>query len=321
MVDNTIYLAGGCFWGVSEYFSRIKGVTKTECGYADSQVASPTYEQVKKGITDAVETVKVVYNSEVVSLKTLLRQFFKIIDPVSLNRQGLDTGRQYRTGIYYVSENDRLVIEEVFAEEQLKYEQSIVTEKKPLGNFYTAEDYHQDYLKKNHDGYCHTDFSSLSDLEEDAQKFIAPEKYPVPSRKELKSKLSEQAYAVTQYAATEPPHTGVYTDQKRRGLYVDVVSGAPLFTSQDKFSSSCGWPSFAKPINKTVISKHLDTSLNRERIEVKSKTSNAHLGHVFTDGPAELGGLRYCINSAALRFIPYEDLEKEGYGQFKDLIK
>ena len=175
----------------------------------------------------------------------------------------------------------------------------------------------QDYLKKNPHGYCHIDFSSLKDLEEQSVQFIDPERYRVKTRSELLEQLSSEAYEITQHAATEAPFSGKYTKNFAKGLYVDIITGSPLFTSEDKFQSECGWPSFARPIDETVLSRHEDHTLNRERIEIKSKTSHAHLGHVFTDGPKELGGLRYCINSKALRFIPYSDLDDEGYGEFK----
>ena len=321
MSKKVIYLAGGCFWGVSEYFSRIDGVLFAVTGYANSDVKSPAYEEVKSGITGAAETVEVTYDSDKVALKTLLRQFFKIIDPVSLNKQGEDSGTQYRTGIFYFYDDDIATIDEVFADEQRKYEKKIVTEKGRLRNFYNAEDYHQEYLKKNPQGYCYIDFSSLNDLKEDKKQFVDPDKYQAPDRETLKTKLSAQAYEVTQHAATDPKFKGEHNDNFKKGIYVDPITGAPLFVSTDKYESGCGWPAFSKPIDDTVLSRHLDTSLNRQRIEVRSKTSNAHLGHVFTDGPKETGGLRYCINSAALRFIPFEELDEKGYWEFKKYVK
>ena len=240
---------------------------------------------------------------------------------MALNKQGEDSGTQYRTGIYYFYDDDIATIDEVFADEQRKYEKKIVTEKGRLRNFYNAEDYHQDYLKKNPQGYCHIDFSSLNDLKEDKKLFVDPDKYQAPDRETLKTKLSAQAYEVTQHAATDPKFKGEHNDNFKKGIYVDPITGAPLFVSTDKYESGCGWPAFSKPIDDTVLSRHLDTSLNCQRIEVRSKTSNAHLGHVFTDGPKETGGLRYCINSAALKFIPFEELDEKGYGEFKKYVK
>ncbi len=320
MTYKVIYLAGGCFWGVSAYFSKITGVQSAVCGYANSNVENPSYKEVKSGITDAAETVKVTYDNSIVTLKTLLEQFFKIIDPVALNHQGEDFGTQYRTGIFYEDSSDLNIINDCIAYEQQKYEDEFALENLPLKNFFVAEDYHQDYLNKNPQGYCHVDFLSLDDLKEQNHKFIDNQRYHVDNRETLRKKLSDEAYAVTQRQATEKPFLGQYDNFFAKGLYVDVITGAPLFASKDKYASHCGWPAFAKPINPQVVSFHHDLSHNLERIEVKSKTSHAHLGHFFTDGPYDKGGLRYCINSCALRFIPYDKMDEEGYGEFKDLI-
>ena len=220
----------------------------------------------------------------------------------------------------YTDENDLHRIRTLVDYEQRKYEEPLAVEILSLENFYEAEDYHQDYLKKNPQGYCHVDFLSLSDLKAENQKFIDKAKYQVPKRQVLTEKLSSLEYEVTQRKATEKPFTGRYNDNFARGLYVDVITGAPLFSSRDKYQSECGWPAFTAPINKCAVSLHHDDSLGLERIEVKSKTSSSHLGHFFTDGPKDKGGIRYCINSAALRFIPYERLDEEGYAEFKDLI-
>ncbi len=321
MSTKTIYLAGGCFWGISEYFSRINGVISSVSGYANSSVENPSYQEVKSGTTHAAETVRVIYDPDTVSLDLLLTQFFKVIDPVALNHQGEDFGTQYRTGIFYENDEDLTKIKAAIEYEQRKYEEKFALELLPLENFYEAEDYHQDYLKKNPDGYCHVDFLSLADLKENNQKFIDKEKYAVQSREEIKAKLSDEAYAVTQKSATEKPFTGEYNNNFAKGIYVDVITGAPLFKSTDKYESGCGWPAFSAPINVSSVSFHHDHSLDKERIEVRSKTSNAHLGHFFTDGPSDKGGIRYCINSAALRFIPFEKMDEEGYGEFKDLVK
>jgi len=156
-----IYFAGGCFWGVEEYFSRIPGVYDVTSGYANGNIKFPTYEQVCNNNTGHAETVHVLYDPNAVSLKTLTEHFFIIIDPLSLNRQGNDIGSQYRTGIFYTNEEDKAVILKVFSSEQQKYDSSIMTELLPLKDYYLAEEYHQDYLKKNPDGYCHIDFSTL----------------------------------------------------------------------------------------------------------------------------------------------------------------
>lgn len=317
-----IYFAGGCFWGVEEYFSQIPGVYDVTSGYANGNTENPSYEEVCSGSGHA-ETVHVQYDPGVVSLETLTKQLFKIINPVSKNRQGNDSGSQYRTGVYYTDEADRAVIQEVFDAEQEKYDEEIATELLPLEAFYLAEDYHQDYLKKNPGGYCHIDFSSLSDVQTEAAGEIKvdPSKYTKPSDEEIKEMLTPEQYNVTQENGTEPAFSNEYFDNHEAGLYVDVVTGEPLFSSADKFDSGCGWPSFTKPIDPEVIVEKPDNSYGMMRTEVRSRVGDSHLGHVFNDGPAEKGGLRYCIDSVSIRFIPYEDMEEEGYGEFMPLCE
>jgi len=317
-----IYFAGGCFWGVEEYFSQIPGVYDVTSGYANGNTENPSYEEVCSGSGHA-ETVHVQYDPGVVSLKTLTKQLFKIINPVSKNRQGNDSGSQYRTGVYYTDEADRAVIQEVFDAEQEKYDGEIATELLPLEAFYMAEDYHQDYLKKNPGGYCHIDFSSLSDVQTEAAGEIKvdPSKYTKPSDEKIKEMLTPEQYNVTQEDGTEPAFSNEYFDNHEAGLYVDVVTGEPLFSSADKFDSGCGWPSFTKPIDPDVIVEKPDNSYGMMRTEVRSRVGDSHLGHVFNDGPADKGGLRYCIDSVSIRFIPYEDMEEEGYGEFMPLCE
>ncbi|MFV0482306.1 MAG: peptide-methionine (R)-S-oxide reductase MsrB [Campylobacteraceae bacterium] len=313
MQTNEIYLAGGCFWGVEEYFSRIDGVLETSVGYANGNIQNPTYKEVCTGNTGYAETLHVKYNKNIVSLKTLIEQFFKIINPTSLNKQGNDIGSQYRTGIYYIDDKDKEIIDEVFNEVQKSYTKALVVEVLPLKNYYAAEEYHQKYLKKNPNGYCHISFESLKDLKK--------VEYKKPSQSELKEKLSTLQYQVTQESGTERAFSGKYWDNHKKGIYVDIVTGEPLFSSSDKFDSGSGWPSFTKPIQKNSIDEKNDYSHGMSRIEVKSKIGDTHLGHVFNDGPKEKGGLRYCINSASLRFIPLEDMQKEGYGAYIDLVR
>ncbi len=319
-----IYFAGGCFWGVEEYFSRIPGVEETSVGYANGSTNRPDYGSVCSGTTGHAETVFARYDPLKVSLATLVRQFFKIIDPLSVNRQGHDAGTQYRTGIYFSDAADEEELASLMAEEQKKHASPLAVELLPLKKYWPAEEYHQDYLKKNPGGYCHIDFSSLKELprpSDDAGKRIAEtreslsaSRYSKPSDAELRAKLLPEEYRVTQQAGTERAYTGKFWKHKEPGIYVDIVTGEPLFSSDDKFDSCCGWPSFSHPIDETVVSMHLDTSFGMRRIEVKSRVGESHLGHVFDDGPKELGGLRYCINSAALRFIPYDQMEESGYG-------
>ncbi len=336
-----IYFAGGCFWGVEEYFSRIPGVVETSVGYANGSTKNPDYRSVCSGRTGHAETVRLLYDPQRVSLATLTRQFFTIINPLSVNRQGNDVGSQYRTGIYYSHAPDREELAALMAEVQAGYQQRLAVELLPLHNYWPAEEYHQDYLKKNPGGYCHIDFSSLEDLppapvaasSEDEQapesrpqadslaELLNPRRYSRPSDADLKRTLSPEAYEVTQQAGTERPFTGQFWNHKEPGIYVDVVTGEPLFASADKFDSGSGWPSFSRPIDAAVISERSDTSHGMRRTEVRSRAGGSHLGHVFDDGPRERGGLRYCINSAALRFIPLEKMEEAGYGALLPLVK
>ena len=240
-----IYFAGGCFWGVEEYFSRIPGVYDVTVGYANGTTADPTYKEVCSGQTGHSEAVHIRYAPAVVELQTLTRQFFKIIDPVSLNKQGNDVGTQYRTGIYYVDEADKEAIMAVMAEVQKQYSQPLAVELRPLANYFLAEDYHQDYLRKNPGGYCHINFDSLKDLNAKSAQ-IDPAKYSKPSDGDLRKILSSEEYRITQEAGTERAFSGKLWDHKEKGIYVDIVTGEPLFASSDKFESGCGWPSFTR---------------------------------------------------------------------------
>lgn len=316
-----IYLAGGCFWGTEHFLKLIEGVEATQVGYANGNIANPTYQQVCTGKTDFAETVKVQYNPEVVDLPFLIGLYFKTIDPTSLNRQGNDRGTQYRTGIYYTQPDDLPIIKETVDRLAVGYTRPLVVEIKPLKNFYPAETYHQDYLDKNPGGYCHIH----PELFELARKAKMPKKqavvYSKPDDATLRSQLTPEQYAVTQKNATELAFHNEYWNEHRPGIYVDITTGEPLFVSTDKFDSGCGWPSFSKPIDRKLIQEKTDTTHGMVRTEVRSATGNAHLGHVFTDGPANKGGLRYCINSASLRFIPKDKMKAEGYGDYLDLVK
>jgi len=310
-----IWLAGGCFWGVEAYFSRLEGVLRTSVGYANGKTAHPSYKEIAS--TGHAETVQVTYDPVKISLRELLQHFFKIIDPTSKNRQGNDVGTQYRTGIYSNDPADLETARAVLAEEQKKYDRPIVTEVLPLDNYYLAEEYHQAYLEKNPGGYCHVDLSSLPERKKPAKTRA----YRKPPPEELKKTLSSRQFQVTQLNATEPPFDNEYWDHFERGIYVDVVTGEPLFLSTDKFDAGCGWPSFTRPIDRDAVVEREDRSHGMIRTEVRSRIGDSHLGHVFPAGPRDRGGLRYCINSAALRFIPLEKMEEEGYGDFIPLVK
>lgn len=313
-----IYLAGGCFWGTEKYLQGVNGILETEVGYANGNTENPTYEEVCHYNTGHAEAVKVVYENTVIGLPFLLELYYDVINPVSINKQGNDIGSQYRTGIYFVQDEDEAIIRESIDKLQLKYEQKIAIEVKRVENYYRAEDYHQKYLDKNPQGYCHIGVDKF----EKAKKAVdTSKKYTKKSGQELRESLTELQFEVTQNSATEQPFHNEYFDEFREGIYVDITTGEPLFLSDDKFESGCGWPSFSRPIDASLIKDVMDTSLGRIRTEVRSKTGDAHLGHVFEDGPTELGGLRYCINSASLRFIPKESMEQEGYGEYLKSLK
>lgn len=303
MMDGikTIYFAGGCFWGTEHFFKQISGVVATTAGYANSRVLDPSYKDVCTGATMAAEAVEVRYDPSRVGLRTLIAMYFLTIDPLSVNRQGNDIGTQYRTGIYYTDELQRHVAEEAVKSLSDSLRKQVAVEVMPLLNFYPAEEYHQDYLEKTPGGYCH----------------INPELF---ARARNIGRLNPEQEAVTRHSATEPPFHNAYWDEDRDGIYVDVTTGEPLFLSTDKFNSGCGWPSFTRPISAKSLSEIPDTSHGMTRTEVRSTIGDAHLGHLFNDGPRERGGLRYCINSAALRFIPLEEMEKEGYGSYISLL-
>ena len=234
-----------------------------------------------------------------------------IIDPLSKNKQGNDIGIQYRTGIYYTLNEEYNIIKEFCQKKEKELgNKKLAVEILPLKNFFPAENEHQKYLEKNPGGYCHIP-KKLFKLNSEKKKI---------REKELRNKIGDLSYEVTQNSFTEKPFTGKYYNFFEKGIYVDIVSGEPLFISSDKFNSGCGWPAFSKPINKNNIIEKKDFSHFMERTEVRSSKANSHLGHVFDDGPKDKGGLRYCINSAALRFISFDDMEKEGYGEFKNLI-
>ena len=316
-----IWLAGGCFWGLEAYLRKLNGVVHTNVGYANGNTQNPTYEQVCYGNTGHAEAVYVQYDPKVINLPLLLTYFFKVVDPTSLNRQGNDQGYQYRSGVYYKDFADKAAIERVIASEQKKYPTKIVTEVAPLSNYFIAEPYHQQYLEKNPNGYCHIDLKSLDQdpLAKPADKVKSS--YEKPSQEEIKQKLTAEQYQVTQNDGTEPPFHNEYWNNHEDGIYVDVVTGEPLFSSKDKYESGTGWPSFTKPIVPDSVVNKLDKSLFMERVEARSRVGDSHLGHVFADGPKEQGGLRYCMNSAALRFIPLEKMAEQGYGEFIPLVK
>lgn len=312
--ERRIYLAGGCFWGVEAYMERLPGVIDAVSGYANGKTSAPTYRDVIQGSGHA-ETVEVRYDPNRISLELLLQHFFRIIDPTSLNRQGNDRGIQYRSGIYYEDDRDAVIIQSALRDLAQHYTRPIVIEVQALRAFTPAEEEHQDYLRKNPRGYCHIDLNLAN------EPLADPRRYPTPDDATLKTKLSSQAYAITRQRGTEAPFSHSYWNFFADGIYVDISNGEPLFSSAHKFHSNCGWPSFYRPIGPQAVVYREDLSFNMHRTEVLARNSGAHLGHVFQDGPRQHGGLRYCINGNALRFVPLERMNEEDYGDFLSSVR
>lgn len=308
---KTIYLAGGCFWGMERYFQRINGVIDTDVGYANGKTKDTNYQRVSQ--TDHAETLKLDYDISKISLEEILLHYFRVIDPTSVNKQGNDIGRQYRTGIYFEDKNDKPIIDKIMAFETKKHGK-LAVEVQKLTEFILAEDYHQDYLDKNPNGYCHINLNMSNEP-------LIDGKYLVPSKEELKKRVDELSYDVMVNAATERPFSSPLDKEYRKGIYVDKATKEPLFASKDKFDGGCGWPSFSKPILTDKVKENQDTSHGMIRTEVRAQNSNSHLGHVFTDGPKDKGGLRYCINGASLEFIPYEEMDEKGYSEYKVFVE
>ena len=316
--QNVIYLAGGCFWGLEKLMQSIPGVTDAVSGYANGTgEEDANYQTVVKGQTGFRETVKVTYDPEQVSLDALLLAYFYVIDPTVENRQGNDVGSQYQTGVYYEDDASREIVERVAALERRRRDKFVV-EIGPLVNFFPAEEYHQDYLDKNPNGYCH---SPRAEIELFSRLRIDPGDYQKPAAEAIRDKLTDEQYRVTQENATESPFQNEFWNQFEKGIYVDIVTGEPLFSSTDKFESSCGWPAFSKPIEEPAVVELPDDSHGMHRTEVRSRAGDSHLGHVFTGDRESPNGVRYCINSAALRFIPYARLEAEDYGYLLSIFE
>ncbi|WP_226034751.1 peptide-methionine (R)-S-oxide reductase MsrB [Aquibacillus saliphilus] len=312
MVNNKLEkatFAGGCFWCMVEPFDERPGIHGVVSGYTGGTTENPTYEEVCSNTTGHVEAVEITFDPNIFSYERLLDVFWRQIDPTDPNGQFNDRGESYQTAIFYHNQEQKEIAEKSKRqlEESGKFNKPIVTEIVPSGTFYRAEENHQDYYKKQSFHY------RLYKKGSGREDFIKNQWSSDKDKTELKKKLTPVQYKVTQESGTETPYQNEYWDHEEDGIYVDIVSGEPLFSSNEKYDAGCGWPSFTEPIDKYFVKENVDTAHGMTRTEVRSTEADSHLGHVFEDGPRDRGGLRYCMNSAAMRFIPKDKMKDEGY--------
>ena len=310
--------AGGCFWCMVKPFSKYDGILEVVSGYTGGETENPTYKEVCSGTTGHYEAIEITYDDSLIDYADILDVFWKQIDPTDSNGQFVDRGPQYRPAIFVHDEEQRKIAEnsKKELEESKRFDRPISVEIIDATTFYNAEPEHQNYYKKQPRHY--NMYYKNSGRYNFVKAFWDGSR---PDRDELKEKLTDIQFEVTQNDMTECPFENDYFNNFEEGIYVDVVGGEVLFSSKDKFESGCGWPAFSKPIENNSLSERTDFSMGMLRTEVRSRVSNSHLGHVFDDGPEELGGLRYCINSASLKFIPKKDMEKEGYGEYLKIFE
>lgn len=307
--------AGGCFWCMVEPFDQRPGIISVISGYTGGTLENPTYEQVCTNTTGHVEAVQITFDPTIMSYEKIIDTFWQQIDPTDAGGQFNDRGESYQTVIFYHNEKQKEIAEQSknMLEASGKFSKAIATKIIPAKTFYHAEENHQDYYKKNSFHY------NLYKKGSGRADFI--EKNWKQNENELKQKLTPIQYHVTRENGTEAPFQNEYWDNKKEGIYIDIISREVLFSSKDQFDAHCGWPSFTQPVDHYQVIEKTDKSHGMLRTEVRSKMADSHLGHVFEDGPKDKGGLRYCMNSAAMQFIPKEEMAEAGYKDFLYLFK